>query len=195
MISKKILSVLAIGCLLFTSVGTFAQNTAPQATVSAGREQLRNTRATVQVERQGAREERQEFNHERCELWTRRIDAATEQYKTVYEQHKTTYAETKSTINAVIVALEEKGVDVSLLQDDLDEFDDLIVEAAENYEVLMATLQEATQHTCGDGSGDFIAVMRKVRQDFLSFRSSVFDIHLFYRDVLREDILDLKEEL
>lgn len=159
------------------------------------KEKLELKKAEVEERLQEKKEKMVENREKRCEV----IESRVAEKITKYEENKSRnigwYKEFTDKLTTAAKKLEDKGLDVNKLREDLKEFDKMVDEYVSLYEDFIASLKNSQQYACGESEGAFKdAVKDAIAKHKLAVqkRKEIFE---FYKNVVREDIRALRESL
>ncbi len=189
---KKVLVVLVL--VLFLSSVTFAANQDSQ-TIEDYKDSIREGRKEMIEEAKENREELKEEVKERiCERLEKKIDLKLARFDKNKGVHVAKYQRLKEKLERVLDKLEDKGFDVSQLEDHLPALDDLIKQYAKAYSDFIESLRFTKGYACGKSEGDFRDSLGGAREMLAKVKELRKEIRDYYKDVIREDIKDLREQ-
>lgn len=143
-------------------------------------------------ERQVRQEERNQVRDDHCVQLQDRIQNRINEFNENKDGNVERYREAKQRISDLISKLENQGVDVAQLKEDLNTFDSMITKYASIYADLINSLKNTTQYVCGESQGQFKEAMDMARQKHQEVVAQRQSIHDYYKNTLKEDIQALK---
>lgn len=154
---------------------------------------------TVKISAETVKENAQnrvnQFIENRCERVTFNIDNRIERYNTNKQRHVERYNEIKSRIEETLTKLENNGIDVSKLKTDLSELNQMFIDFANAYTLVIDQLELAKTYACGDSEGQFRDAVQKAQQDLILARNKATDIITFIRTTIKTDLQNLRDSL
>lgn len=136
-----------------------------------------------------------ELIQNRCQLIMGRIDSRILRFDENQDRHVAKYQQLKERFQALIARLESRGYDVSVLRQDFQELNELIVKFGTDYAVFIQDLRTARANACSTSGGEFANRVRAAKESLDIVRGDVREIRTFYKDTIRQDILGFKEQV
>lgn len=131
----------------------------------------------------------------RCSMITTRIETAIARFDNNKDRHVQTYQEVKQDINDMIVIWKAVGLDTTKLEQDLQTFDQMILDLVSDYSMFVAKLGEAKNFVCGESEGQFKDVLNEARVLMKVVHQDILEIRNFYQTVIRVDLSELESQI
>lgn len=160
------------------------------------REDRRRNRKEKIEERKAKREERQaERREKRCEIINKRIQIRISRFKERKDRHAERYDKVKERLTRIAQKLEDKGYDTSKLTDDLKTLAQMIKEYFEEYIKFISLLSNIPKtRVCKESKNTFRDTLSTVKEQVKIVRSKRKAIKEFYKNVIRKDIQELRNQ-
>jgi hypothetical protein len=160
-------------------------------------------KAEVQEQRQEgknqAKEERKEQKKEkweqRCSIMEKRIDTRIKRYENKKNANSNRFSNMQSRFEKLVERLEAKGYDMTVLKEDLKMLDEKINKLYGTHDAFISVLYETKENPCGESEGAFIKGVGEARKMIPEIRKDIIDIKSFYREVIRPDLLQIREQV
>lgn len=131
---------------------------------------------------------RQNACAKRGEQVTKRV----EQYDKMKRAHVQAYNNMQERVKKFIDKLKEKDFDTTKLQADLVVLNGKVIKFANDYSSYIEKLDEARKLGCGDPAA-FKAKMQEAREQLKIVHDDCKDIHSYYNETIKADIMALKK--
>jgi septation ring formation regulator EzrA len=151
--------------------------------------------ALAQQEGESPRERVSERLQERWEKVRQRLELIITRFENNKERHVKVYNEMKAKVRQLLEQMQEKGLDVSKLSQDLAAWDEMIKRFASDYAALMETLKQMCELEGDKVEEDFRRMIQEAREQLRKVHQDVMEIRLFYQKTIRSDIQDLRSQL
>jgi len=151
--------------------------------------------ALAQQEGENPRERVSERLQERWEKVQQRLELIITRFENNKERHIKVYNEMKAKVQQLLEQMQEKGLDVSKLSQDLAAWDEMIRRFASDYAALMETLKKLCSLEAGEAEQEFRPLIQEAREQLRKVHQDVMEIRLFYQKTIRSDIQDLRSQL
>lgn len=129
-----------------------------------------------------------------CERMDERLAAKIAQLEENRDGHVNKYNRILTRLTEIMERMEDKGLDVSKLREDLGTFEVMVDEYVAEYKTFLTLLETAAGIDCQNAQEEFKEAMMAARAQMKVISAKRLDILEFYRDVLRVDIKDLREQ-
>lgn len=140
------------------------------------------------------REELQDRLQKRCDQLTQRIEERIEKFEANKDKHIEYYNNLKDRITDIVQKLSDKGYDVEELALDLQTLDSMILDYASEYVKFIDLLKATREVVCGESQGAFADAVKAARDQLRVVFAARLGIREFYKDEIREDIKDLRQQ-
>lgn len=154
---------------------------------------------TGQTIRQEIRQERQDNQtsreQTRCQIIGLRLDQTVKNYETRKDIHVLEYTRLYDRLVAVSANLATKGANVTQLNTDLATLNSMISKLSTDYQAFITNLSTNKDQACTLTLEQLKANLANVRTQLQSFRTQSKAIHDFIQNVVRKDLLALRQEV
>ncbi|MFZ5392281.1 MAG: hypothetical protein ACOZAR_03780 [Patescibacteria group bacterium] len=131
----------------------------------------------------------------RCSMITTRIETSIARFDNNKDRHVQTYQEVKQDINDMIVIWKAAGLDTTKLEQDLQTFDQMILDLVSDYSAFIAKLGQTKDLACGEAEGQFKDVLNEARVLMKVVHQDILEIRNFYQTVIRVDLSILESQM
>lgn len=129
-----------------------------------------------------------------CKAIEHRIQGRLEQYRESRDGHLKEFANLQLRLNETGKRLQDKGYNVSKLNEDLKILNEKIKKFNDDYTIFIQKLNETRNFTCGSSQGSFLAALNAAKSQLKIVRQDAEDIKELAKVTLRKDILELRLE-
>jgi DNA repair exonuclease SbcCD ATPase subunit len=138
------------------------------------------------------REMKEEAVSKKCEELEERVTHRIENYQNNVDKHVENYTKLHTRLEEIIAKLSAKGFDVSKLESDLAQLEDMIQDYAGVYSGFIAKLTDAQELTCGEAEGAYRQALLDAQVQLKLAIEARQKIREFYAHTIRKDIQDLR---
>jgi len=149
----------------------------------------------TQIETQEQHEKdgiKDQIKQKACEKRGEQVTKHVERYDKMKRAHVQAYNNMQDRVKKFIDKLNEKGYDTTKLKADLVVLNGKVVKFASDYSAYIAKLDQARQLGCDDPAA-FKAKMQEARDLLKIVHGDAKDIHSYYTDTIKADIMALKK--
>jgi hypothetical protein len=125
----------------------------------------------------------------RCTNATQRIQKILTNYDSNYTRNGQAYAAIVKRVQALMVTLQAKNIDVSKIQADLTTWQNKVADFQIKKQAVIDQLKIAQSISCLDAPADFMASLQKAMSLVRTTRTAMLDIRAFYLGTLRADVI------
>lgn len=130
----------------------------------------------------------------RCERLTARIQSRIQNFETNRERHRERYQFLSGRLSDIAARLKAKGYDTAALEAHLQEFDGMVGNYEREYAEFIEALKLTVNFACGQSEGAFADALAGSHQKLQLARQTRVEIRNYYRNVIRVDIGDLRNQ-
>ena len=182
----KVLPIIALSLLI--SIPVLAKNSAPGQALNKSPDEAQ----AKKDEMQGNKEEKM---LQRCEQVQQRVQNRVENFYQNKEEHVANYNSMISKINTINTNLVSQSVNTTQLMSHIEEFQNLANQYGQQYSTFISTLENGSQSVCGESEGQYRNSLGKAKSELNTAQGLRQQLRTYYADVLREDLLDIRESL
>ena len=125
---------------------------------------------------------------QRAQIITERIQTIIARFNNNESRHVAAYDAMKAQVEQAVSTLSAKGYDTSKLAADLQNWNQMIVKAAQDYSTFIADLQTAEQYAPYASQGQFLNAIQAARSQLRVYRQDALDVRHEYQTVIRPDV-------
>lgn len=129
-----------------------------------------------------------------CERMDQRIEAKIAAFGENRDAHVNKYLRVKERLTTISEEMAALGLDVSKLNEDLEIFSGMIDEYIAEYKEFIDLLRVAAGIDCVNAQSEFKEALQQARVQMMAVQDKRRELLEFYREVLREDIKELREQ-
>lgn len=130
----------------------------------------------------------------RCQTVEAKIQTKLQNYTTAKEKFTTAFDNLQTRLDAFDLKIKAKGYDTTMLEADIA----VLKQKVTDFKTLVADantqLQQTQTYTCGQSQGQFVKSLALARQKIRLTHQKALEIRTFYRDVIRVDLVALKDQ-
>lgn len=139
-------------------------------------------------------ERKEQRVHALCDVIEERVQSKITRFEQNKDDHVDKYERVRQKLEDVVEKLEDEGFDVTDLKEHLLEFDQMIKDYAQMYVDFIESLENTQNYACGESEGDFKEALEKSHELLRMVREKRKELREYYRDVIRQDIKDLRQQ-
>ena len=193
---KRILTAFIL-LLLLTSVSQAVENGSD--TIESFKDNIKRDNFGIIDEfknsiNQNKEDKREEIVKRVCNHLEDKVDLKVARFEANKNIHVEKYQRLKNRLMGVLDKLEDKGLDISQLEEDLETLDELIKDYAKAYEDFVESLRFTKGYACGESDGDFKDALKEAKEKLAVVKRLRREIRDFYVNTIRKDIKDLRKQ-
>ena len=186
LIPTFILSLLLIFPLTVSAQNSYAE-----------RDTKRVEREATKVERTAAMEDRQRERSmkktDRCEEHGNRFSMRKQKFSEHREKYVNRLGNVSTRLENVITKLNEKDIDTTTLQTQLDTLNKMIEELKAEYATFVDMIETAGEYTCGESDGAYKEALLAAKEQLKIVHAKAKTIREYFQNEIKPTIAELKE--
>jgi DNA repair exonuclease SbcCD ATPase subunit len=136
-----------------------------------------------------------EIKERACEQLQKRIQNRVQLFEKNREQHQERYTNLQGRLQEAANKLEARNFNTTQLQTSINTLNQLITTYDEEYSQFIELLDASSNHTCSELGGQYRQSFQSSRGQLIKAREARYAIWTFYKNTIREDIKDLRDQI
>lgn len=132
---------------------------------------------------------------QKCTDVTRKVSSVTSQYDANKERYMNAFQNIYQNMEELALKLKNDGYDTTELEEHLAQYNMMIQNANRYYNEFRTGLDNSKQGVCGNRDVDATRQFNSARTQLMSCKNEMLALRTYAQETLREDILNLKEEI
>jgi hypothetical protein len=128
----------------------------------------------------------------RCAIVESKVQAKMVGFDNLKVKHMSVYTNLKSRLVALGEKLIARGIDISVLQADLQVLDTKIKKFGDDYAAYVNLLKTGQDYVCGRSRAQFLTQWQKVKAALAQVHGDAADIRAYYASTIKPELLKLK---
>lgn len=160
------------------------------------RDEIKEARDEIKDERNEFREARKEaIKEKKCERWQNRIQNRIKRYENKHQLHERVFGNMVDRLKKVSERLKDAGLDTGDLNSYITVLEGKINDLMGEHADFIDQLEQTDEHSCGQSEGEFKNQLGEARRMIPQVRSALDEVRDYYRDVVRPELIELKQQL
>jgi uncharacterized phage infection (PIP) family protein YhgE len=132
---------------------------------------------------------------QKCENVTRRMSSVTSRYDANKERYMNAFQNIYQNIDELVLRLKNDGYDTTELEEHLAQYNEMIQNSNRYYNEFRTGLDNSKQGVCGNRDAEAKQQFNSARTQLMSCKNEMLELRTYAQETLREDILNLREEI
>ncbi len=132
---------------------------------------------------------------QKCIDVTKKVSSVTSRYDASKERYMNAFENIYQNIDELALKLKNSGYDTTELEQHLAQYNVMIQNANRYYNEFRTGLENSKQGVCGNSDVDATQQFNSARAQLMSCKNEMLALRTYAQETLREDILNLREEI
>jgi len=131
----------------------------------------------------------------KCNNVTRKVETITERYDQNKNRYINAFQNIHKSMEKFALKFKADGYDTVQLEEHIAEFNNMIQNAIRSYNEFRVGLENAKGEACGGDDKEAQQEFTQARKELKDFKDTMIDLRTYVKETLREDIMDLREQV